>query len=170
MSEPLFDKDIFRRTLTGLLGGQPLQHKETIDAVERWMDSGKVGLILMGSVGTGKTTIAFALRRAWTCFLTIARLYKCDWIAEQMKQDESWKFEIADNRGLLILDDFGTEPKVYGTESLPSILFRRYENRMPTIITTNLNSDQIRERYGERIADRLRTYEKVVLNYSSLRK
>ena len=50
------------------------------------------------------------------------------------------------------------------------ILLRRYENRMPTVITTNLNCTQIKERYGERIADRFSTYSQIVMNYNSLRK
>lgn len=169
MNAPRFDKSIFRRALQELAGGE-IKHSETVEAVERWMDSDKGSLILMGRVGTGKTTIAQALRHSWTDFLTVARIYKCDWVAEQMKQDQGWKYEVAYEKGLVILDDFGTEGKVYGEESMPFILYRRYENRMPTILTTNLNSDQIREKYGERIADRLRTYERVVLNYDSLRR
>ena len=46
----------------------------------------------------------------------------------------------------------------FGTERLPlaELLAARYDSRKPTIITTNLGPDGIAERYGERIADRLR--------------
>ena len=170
MKEQLFDKNIFRRALEALLAGRELEHPEIVDQVEGWMDSGKTGLILMGSVGTGKTTIAYALRRAWMDYLTIARVKKCDKIADLIKQDETWKFEVADYAGLLVLDDFGTENKVWNEESIPFIIYRRVERNLPTIITTNYNTEKIRERYGERIADRLRTYSRIVMNYESLRR
>ena len=169
MNAHAFDKDIFRGALSALLNGKDIQHTEVVAAVERWMDSGRNGLLLMGSVGTGKTTLAYAIRRAWTDFLTIARVYKCDWVADQIKRDESWTYEVASCKGLLVLDDFGTENTVYGRESMLPIIFQRYENRMPTVITTNLNSKLIQERYGERVADRLREFSQIVMNFNSLR-
>lgn len=61
----------------------------------------------------------------------------------------------------LAIDDLGAEPtavKLYGTEKLPlvELLAARYNSRLTTIITTNLGPEGIAERYGERIADRLR--------------
>ena len=165
-----FNQEAFRKAMGALLAGRKAEHPDTLRAVESWMSSGKEGLILMGNVGTGKTTIASALARAWADYLTIAKVYRCDWIAEKIKEDESYVYEVSGNRGLVVLDDFGTESKVYGEERLPSIFYRRYEAGMPTVITTNLTSDQIRTKYGERIADRLRTYSKIVMNYKSLRK
>lgn len=170
MNEPIYDKTIFRNALTAFLRGEKLQHEEAIKAVERWMDSGKESLLLMGRVGTGKTTIASALRCAWAHYLSVSRIYKCDWIALQVEADKSWVQEVGNNSGLLILDDLGTEKKVYGEEVIPAIIYMRDARRQPTAITTNLNFDQIRARYGERIADRLRTWSKVVMDYGSLRK
>ena len=105
----------------------------------------------------------------WCKFLTVADIKKCDWIAEKVKQDADWVNEIARVKGLMVLDDLGTESKVWGEESMLPILYRRIDAWMPTVITTNLNTDQIRERYGERLIDRLRTFDKIVLNYDSLR-
>lgn len=156
--------------MAALLGGRKAEHQDILEAVENWMASGKPGLLLMGNVGTGKTTIASALARAWADYLTIARVFRCDFVSEQIKEDESYVYEVSGNRGLVVLDDFGTESKVYGEERIPSIFYRRFEGGLPTVITTNLTSDQIREKYGERIADRLRTYSKIVMNYKSLRK
>lgn len=170
MSTRMFDKEIFRKALASFLKGEPLQHPEAIEAVEKWMDSDKVGLVLMGNVGTGKTTIGHALRCAWAHYLSIARVYKCDWIALQVEADKSWVNEVANCSGLLILDDLGTEKKVYGEEVIPQILYLRYARGQYTAITTNLNFEQLRARYGERIADRLRTYGRIVMNYGSLRK
>lgn len=61
---------------------------------------------------------------------------------------------------LLIIDDLGVEPttaKVYGTEITPlvDLLYSRYDSMLPTIITTNLNDNEIKELYKERVSDRL---------------
>ena len=108
--------------------------------------------------------------RCWSDLTTTPRYAQCDLIADRIKQDESFKYDIAFHKGLLVLDDLGTEALVYGQESLPFILYRRYERNLPTIITTNLTREGIQARYGERIADRLRTYDQITLNYASLRK
>lgn len=61
---------------------------------------------------------------------------------------------------MLAIDDLGTEPVEvleYGNRLNPVIdlLYKRYDEQLFTIITTNLTPKEIRERYGERIADRL---------------
>lgn len=61
---------------------------------------------------------------------------------------------------MLAIDDLGTEPTEvmdYGNISYPLIdlLTQRYELQLFTIITTNLTGQAIREKYGDRIADRL---------------
>ncbi len=81
-----------------------------------------------------------------------------DWAAEQ---EAAAIFESATNEKFLAIDDLGTEPaavKIYGTEKLPlvELLAARYDLKLPTIITTNLGPEGIADRYGERIADRLR--------------
>ena len=85
----------------------------------------------------------------------------------------------------LILDDIGTEPptvKDFGNEYLPvtDLLLKRYERRLPTIITTNLpltatpdskgDERSIRGIYGVRIMDRLNEIcEKVAYGGKSFR-
>ena len=61
---------------------------------------------------------------------------------------------------MLAIDDFGTEPLEvmdYGNVlyPLPELLMTRYERHLFTILTTNLTPQEIRPRYGDRIADRL---------------
>lgn len=60
----------------------------------------------------------------------------------------------------LIIDDIGTEPlsvKEYGNEILPitELIYKRYNDMLPTVITTNLSLSAISERYGARVYDRL---------------
>lgn len=60
----------------------------------------------------------------------------------------------------LIIDDIGTEllsVKEYGNEILPitELIYKRYNDMLPTVITTNLSLSAISERYGARVYDRL---------------
>lgn len=92
----------------------------------------------------------------WPWILSAEKL--ADWASNQEAVE---LFERAINNKFLAIDDLGREPnivKVFGTEKLPlvGLLAARYDSRLPTIITTNLGPEGIAERYGERIADRLR--------------
>lgn len=60
----------------------------------------------------------------------------------------------------LIIDDAGMEQeatKYYGNEISPiaDILYTRYERMLFTILTSNLNRDELGQRYGKRIDSRL---------------
>lgn len=61
---------------------------------------------------------------------------------------------------LLVLDEIGVQ---YFTNAervtLFQILDHRYENLLPTIITTNLSFEHLRQLVGERIVDRIQDYE-----------
>lgn len=147
----------------------------------RWLSQGtKSGLILRGNVGTGKTTLLNAIRK------TIAirtgeslQVWEARRIAPLAKGAEGQKVleEIA-KRPLLGIDDLGVESvsvKDYGNEAMPvvDLLTERYSARRFTIITTNLSSEEIAQRYGERIADRIREQYNVMTydgNQKSYRK
>jgi DNA replication protein DnaC len=64
---------------------------------------------------------------------------------------------------LLIVDDLGTElPGQFVTAALYSLINDRLLGNKPTIISTNLNSDEIGRRYNPQIASRLRgSYKRV---------
>ena len=58
---------------------------------------------------------------------------------------------------LLILDDLGAEkPTEWVRERLFSLIDYRYGNSLPTVITTNATPRELRDRLGERIADRIK--------------
>lgn len=58
---------------------------------------------------------------------------------------------------LLIIDDLGTEPirKNVSIDYLFSVLSYRMEHNLHTIFSTNLNANNLLERYGERVFSRL---------------
>lgn len=85
-------------------------------------------------------------------------------------------FEAAAAVKFIAIDDLGCEPvavKNWGTEVTPvtDILYRRYDEMLPTIVTTNLNKQDIRRRYGDRIADRFNeTFDTIGYTSPSYRK
>ena len=76
------------------LCGRELEEQTDLERVKRWLLEGKDSLLLMGTVGTGKSTIATAICRCWCDYLTIPKFCQCDIIADRIKQDESYKYEL----------------------------------------------------------------------------
>lgn len=79
----------------------------------------------------------------------------------RMAEDQGGGYDGATRAPFLIIDDLGTEQRIlkrYGNEILPltDLLLFRYENMLPTVITTNLSHSQIAEQYGPRISDRIK--------------
>ena len=76
---------------------------------------------------------------------------------------------------MLAIDDLGTEPAEvlsYGNVLSPVIdlLSRRYDDQLFTIVTTNLTPKQIREHYGERMADRFNEmFERIIFDNPTYR-
>lgn len=71
------------------------------------------------------------------------------------------EYESVKSCRFLIVDDMGIEPTVvknFGTEITPvtDLIYHRYDRKAMTIITSNLDDSSIKERYGERVADRLK--------------
>lgn len=150
---------------------------ETITQIARSLtsDSYKFGLMLCGIPGNGKTTMLYAIRAA-TCWL-----YDNNIISDRQKnisiktakdityagRDYKKLMEIR-TCNVLAIDDLGTEPTEildYGNVTNPiiDILEYRYALRLDIIITTNLTKKEIREKYGNRIADRFNEMLDVVI-------
>ena len=122
------------------------------------------GLLLRGAPGTGKSHLAVAIlrkvmRRGYTtCYrgfndlLTeIRNSYDPNYplTEEQVLRP----LEVTD---LVVLDDLGSEtPKDFVRDRLYLIINRRYEARLPLIITTNCDSAELEVRVGRRTASRL---------------
>lgn len=74
---------------------------------------------------------------------------------------------------LLVIDDIGAEysdAKGYSRSMFDALINARYADQLRTVLTTNLTGKQFKERYGERIADRIREAGRFVeLDSASLR-
>lgn len=124
-------------------------------------------LLLCGKCGNGKSTLVKAFQNLLnllglrdeygnTIGFTIVDAREIAWMCRDRHQE--WR--ALSRRNMLAIDDIGTEPveiQDYGNHLNPVIdlLYKRYDEQLFTIITTNLTPKEIRERYGERIADRL---------------
>lgn len=75
---------------------------------------------------------------------------------EQFGRSDGNTMELLLEADMLIIDDLGTEFKSQFNESaLYAILNGRINKKKLTIISTNLNAEQLNERYNERIASRI---------------
>lgn len=147
-----------------------------IEQVARWLVSGdKFGLLLCGLPGTGKTT----LMRATISVINLCELkdrYGADLYVSSIEakeltrlySDDYRSFKGICNRTMAAVDDLGTEPceiLQYGNTISPmtDFLTYRYNELLPTIISTNLTANNIREQYGNRIADRFNEMMEVII-------
>ena len=138
--------------------------------------SSHFGIMLCGGCGNGKSTMLKAFQQLLnslhipkpdndgTCGIQIV---DAKYIAHLCKNNhEAYRKLICVD--MLGIDDLGTEPSEvmdYGNVYTPVIdlLTKRYEEQLFTIITTNLTPQQIREHYGDRIADRLNEMVKKIV-------
>jgi DNA replication protein DnaC len=123
------------------------------------------GVMLIGGLGNGKTTLMRALKRA---MFYMNRNCSGDYQLEWQMVIRAARSVTADDRfhKCLGIDDLGTEPlerMSYGNIETPTtdVLYHRYEKRLFTVVTTNLalqpndsGVPTLRQRYGDRLADR----------------
>lgn len=132
------------------------------------------GLMLIGGVGIGKTTLMEFFRRNQKASyrLMSCREIESDFSSEGEKSVAycSYNVQIATNSNPFghqeigfCFDDLGTEAngKHFGKEKnvIAEIILNRYDNRLPyhyTHLTTNLTAEEIRSQYGTRVTDRMR--------------
>ena len=123
----------------------------------------KYGIAFCGEVGNGKTTLMSAI-----CNLTAYLFSNEDKVFRKVKAtgiapiyEIRKEFKALCEQELLAIDDLGCEPvevQSYGNIITPTVelLMARYEMQRYTLVTTNIEPGKIRDRYGMRIADRLR--------------
>lgn len=168
-----------------------VQFDTNLRAVAEWLSDGggRVGLLLYGTVGTGKTTMMLALCRVVNFFarpdygeLTLNNTYRkvinvirAKDVVEAYQNDRQL-YDTMCKVELLAIDEFGVEAidvKSFGNSNEPIIdlLSMRYDRRRCTVISSNLDLDEIRSRYGLRLQDRfVEMFKMVAFTGKSYRK
>lgn len=162
-----------------LVCGTPAQ-TPAMDAVQDWLKSERTWLVLTGDVGTGKTAAAgWALKveigrgayaegrvdlndrgrpRGTGAFRRapeVVRLSAFNEGAEELRRLKSV--------ATLIIDDLGTEHSTsWGNSLIHEIFDARHDDKLRTIITTNIKRDALKGALGDRLADRIAQDGKVV--------
>jgi DNA replication protein DnaC len=118
-------------------------------------------LLLQGGYGSGKTHLAAAIANSAvslgvpTLFLTVPDLLdtlRFSYDSEDTNFEQ--RFDEIRNAQLLVLDDFGTQnATAWAQEKLFQIINYRYINRLPLVVTTNLDMNEIEPRIRSRLAD-----------------
>ena len=124
-------------------------------------DSPYRDLLLTGSTGLGKTFLLHAMAdrliERSRNVLIISAYRMIEMLRQNWFGNEEGAPELLDAE-VLMIDDLGSEPLIQNVtvEQLFNLLNERQNRRLSTIISTNLTMDEIKSRYTERIASRLR--------------
>ncbi len=121
-------------------------------------------LLFSGDTGLGKTFLSACIARTVadngysvvyeTASHLFSRLERAKFQNDDIARTESEKYFACD---LLIVDDLGTEmPGQFTTSALYGLINDRILSGKPTIISTNLTSEDFAVRYNRQIASRLR--------------
>ncbi|GAH02732.1 unnamed protein product, partial [marine sediment metagenome] len=138
-----------------------------------------MGLILLGSPGTGKNhiasgiiheTIANEKTALMTTAMKIVRTIKDSWKDNSVSEEEIIERFVEPD--LLVIDEIGIQ---FGSDTeklyISEIINDRYEARKPSIIIGNMTLEEVESQVGERVIDRFREGGKVVIfDWTSYRK
>ena len=127
----------------------------------RYAKTQKGWLLLKGKYGTGKTHLAAAIANfslsvnIQPLFITVPDLLdSLRFSYNNPGTTFEERFEEIRNCPLLILDDFGTQNATpWAQEKLFQIINYRYINKLPLVVTTNLELNDIEERILSRLKD-----------------
>jgi DNA replication protein DnaC len=117
------------------------------------------GVIFWGNHGYGKTSAAdivlkAALARGGQCYHrlagTIEHTYSKRWVETNLDGIEIW--DVLTKSQILVIDDLGSEMAAAGykagdTRMIEELIRMRYDNRLPTYITTNLPMPELMKGY-----------------------
>jgi len=153
--------------------GLPILNREEVNQfIERWKQSSRTkGILLMGLPGVGKTTILKNLLHTHNDYVSTDQL-----VIRYMHQG----IEGVSMNGQLhvpqkLIDDLGTEgfASHFGNkvDIIGMLIQDLYSRNIPKHFTTNLNMEELKERYGMRVVDRLKEMcHIIVLEDTSFRK
>ncbi|MBE6573622.1 MAG: DNA replication protein DnaC [Ruminococcaceae bacterium] len=145
--------------------------KESFDLIKKYADSfnsaTKTNLLFIGNTGLGKTHLSTScavniIGKGYEVIYDTAQNILSDFEYERFgrdynsQQSDSKKTDKYFSCDLLIIDDLGTEMGNNFTVSIIyNLLNTRLNNNKPMIISTNLTSKELRDKYDDRIVSRI---------------
>lgn len=162
--------------------------KECVEKAAEFLTGGtnKRGLFFCGYIGNGKTTLLRSISKLYSYLASEGYIEYNDStkgfefigakeLSLMIIKDEK-RYDMLKSTRMLIIDDLGEdamEVTLYGVNYTPvkDVLMYRYEKGLITLISSNLNASQIKEKYhDERLSDRIREmYEVVAFKDKSFR-
>lgn len=129
----------------------------------RFNEDTSIGFYIYGSVGVGKSLLAkkimkIVLYRGYSAYITNIIQLMND-IKNDLNNFSDTTLRKCQNVDLLVIDDVGTEKNTdFENSRMFLITDYRYENKKPTIFTSNLKLDELTTKYDEfgRIYSRIR--------------
>lgn len=129
------------------------------------MKTSKRGIYIHGDVGTGKTHIACAIvKKSYRPMEYFAMLWNTTELLREIRNDfdrhfhekKRYEEDVMDHKDLVILDDVGSEKITdWVAETFYLIVNKRYNSGAPTIFTSNLSTQELAERIGDRTVSRI---------------
>ena len=139
------------------------------ERVADWLSDNKGrGLLLSGKCGLGKSLIGMRI-------IPLLLSYYCKKIISiYTAQELSSKPDEIMKRHIIYIDDIGTEDisNIYGNKRVPfaELVDTAEREGKLLIISTNLDEEHLKEKYGERVVDRLHAItRKITINGKSMR-
>jgi DNA replication protein DnaC len=138
--------------------------RDYCDNVVDELDAGN-GIWLQGDVGTGKTSLAMLISKsALEAGMSVA-IYSMPRLLARIRRtydadigEEGYLsfFDRLTSVDLLHIDDLGAEKRTdWVLEQLYAIVDRRYEEQRAMVVTTNMETPELKEQIGERTVSRL---------------
>jgi DNA replication protein DnaC len=137
--------------------------KEVFTAARVFAGQPQGWLVLLGSYGVGKTHLAAAISHTVIERGDVALLAVVPDLLDYLRatfaptSDVTYdtRFDQVRTVPLLILDDLGTEAATpWAREKLYQLINHRYQERLPTVITSNRALDELEPRLASRLVDR----------------
>ena len=150
----LTDWHITQRQLTARIKQQAQKWTQA------WPDAQHM-VLMYGESGLGKTYLMRCMARALTErgreVLMVSAYQLMDAARKSIFNGEGDELAACMEVECLLLDDLGSEPMIPNitVEQLYSLINERDRAGKATVISTNLNPEHLRERYGERIVSRM---------------
>jgi DNA replication protein DnaC len=154
--------DTFNPDGIGLPEHDQTNLRNSFESVVAYAENPFGWLVLRGGYGAGKTHLAAAVanRRLElgyeAVFVSVPDLLDHLRATYRSELDETYnsRFEQVRNTPLLVLDDLGVEsPTSWAVEKLYQIFNHRYNARLPTVVTTNHELEELEHRLRSRLSD-----------------